>query len=142
MNPSRYPAWSFGLSLAGMLFAGYLSFYRLLTGTCALSEPCPYFLGYPACWYGFGLFTVLTLVSGAMLLKKVDVPDGAKTNAAISFLGILFAGNLVVQEVWGWYGAGRFQGYGLGLPTCVYGLVFYIAVFAISVSCLVRHPRP
>ncbi len=58
------------LALAGTLFAGYLSFMKLLTSTCAFNESCPYFLGYPACWYGFGMFLIMLVLSIIGLYKK------------------------------------------------------------------------
>ena len=39
-----------GLASGGTAFSGYLSAVRLLTGSCAFNESCPFFLGYPACW--------------------------------------------------------------------------------------------
>jgi hypothetical protein len=39
----------------------------------------------------------------------------------------------VAIEVYSWVVAGSIRNYGLGMPTCVYGLVFYVAIFALSV---------
>jgi len=126
------------LSSGGVLFAGYLSGAKLFTGTCAFNEPCPYFLGYPACWYGFGMFLTLFIVSLLANLGKMAVTGAGKWLAWVSGIGIVFAGSFVVEEVYGWISVGRFQGYGLGLPTCVYGLVFYIVIFCIAVFGIVR----
>lgn len=120
------------LSLGGALFAGYLSGIKLFTGSCAFNESCPYFLGYPSCWYGFGLFLTLFLLSLAASLGKMPVLKATKWIAGVSFAGIVFAGWFVVQEVYGWITIVRVLGYGLGLPTCVYGLVFYAIIFGIS----------
>jgi hypothetical protein len=120
------------LSLGGTLFAGYLSGIKLFSGQCAFNEPCPYFLGYPACWYGFAMFLAMFLTTTAALLGKLDAVKAKKANAAIAALGILFAGRYVVEEVANWFRYG-FSWSQLGLPTCVYGLVFYIAIFAVSV---------
>lgn len=126
------------LSLGGVLFAGYLSGAKLFTGTCAFNEPCPYFLGFPACWYGFALFLILFVVAvlafrGAMAARKAGI-----WLASVAGLGIVFSGSFVVQEVYGWLSVGRLQGYGLGLPTCVYGLVFYIIVFCAALFGILR----
>jgi len=126
------------LSTAGLLFSGYLSATKLFTGTCAFNEPCPYFLGYPACWYGFVMFATLFGVSLAAYLRKMPVRKAGQWLTAVSGLGILFAGSFVVQEVYGWLSVGRFMGYGLGLPTCVYGLAFYIIIFVIALAGMMR----
>ena len=125
-----YFKWAFVLSLLGVLFSGYLSSVKLLTDTCAFNEPCPYFFGYPSCWYGFGLFLLLFIfsVSGLFSAKKYL----AGLNSFISFLGILFAGYFTIPEMKNWM-AGATE-YGLGLPTCSYGLVFFVIIFVISIS--------
>lgn len=58
---------AFLLSLAGTLFSGTLT-YQELFGSSALACPAPgapgTLLGYPACVYGFGVFLILTVVTG------------------------------------------------------------------------------
>lgn len=60
----------FGLSVAGTLFSGTLS-YRELIGAAAMACPSPgapgTIFGYPACVYGFFMFLVITVVAGAGL---------------------------------------------------------------------------
>lgn len=59
-----------GLSLLGTLFSGTLS-YRELFGTGGLVCPSPgapgTLLGYPACVYGFFMFTIMFVISAAGL---------------------------------------------------------------------------
>lgn len=134
MPVARYVKLLLGLSLAGVLFSGYLSAVKLLTSTCALSEPCPNFLGYPACWFGFGLFATLFIAScvgfvGQELLKNV-----VQVHVAVSGLGILFAGYFTAPEVSRLLAGG--PRYALGLPTCAYGLLFFVAIFIISIIFL------
>ena len=124
-----------GLAAAGTLFAGYLSAVRLFTGSCAFNESCPFFLGYPACWYGFAMFASMLGVSVAALTGQINPEPAAKTIGGISFLGIIFAGHFVWDEVSSWLAA-RNASYQLVLPTCVYGLVFYIAILTLSVWVL------
>ncbi len=133
MSASAYLKSAFALSFGGTLFAGYLSGVKLITGTCAFNETCPYFLGYPSCWYGFGMFLAMTLVAAAALLKKIDAARAARAIAGISFAGILFAGYFVVDEIVQWLSVPAVTRYGLVLPTCVYGLAFYVIIFALSV---------
>lgn len=120
------------LTLAGVLFSGYLSGTKLLTGTCAFNEPCPYFLGYPACWYGFAMFLVMFIASLLAWLYIKNFSAARKINAIVSFLGILFAGRFVWLEIARWMQVGN-PNYALKFPTCVYGLIFYVIIFAISV---------
>jgi len=120
------------LALAGTLFAGYLTLNKLITGTCAFNESCPYFLGYPACWYGLALFLAILITSAMGLYGKLAIRKAAKVIIAVSSVGIIFAGSFVWQEISRWFTAGS-TSYGLVLPTCVYGLVFYIALLITSV---------
>jgi len=123
----------FLLSLAGLLFSGYLSTIKLFTSTCIFNEPCPYFLGYPACFFGFGMFLIIFSSATLGLLKKIPEIITAKIIVVISILGILFAGYFTVPEI-GKLISGINNGYTLGLPTCAYGLIFYILLFSISIS--------
>ncbi len=119
----------FFLTLAGFLFSGYLSLVKLLSNTCALNEPCPYFLGYPACWYGFGMFTVL-FVLAIISQWKESTKLIYWFQIVVSVIGIIFAGYFTVPEI-----IRLFNGtsvYSLGLPTCAYGLIFYILIFILA----------
>ena len=51
------------LTLAGVLFSGYLSGVKFISDTCAFNEGCPYFLGYPACYYGFLMFSIMFIAT-------------------------------------------------------------------------------
>ena len=121
----------FWLGLAGLLFSGYLSGVKFFTSTCALSEPCPYFLGYPACYFGFGMFLIIFLTALLGLVKTIEEKSMLKIIGTVSGLGILFAGYFTVPEI-GKLLAGGTE-YSLGLPTCAYGLVFYILLFILSI---------
>ncbi len=119
------------LSLAGSLFSGYLSAKKLFTNTCAFNESCPYFFGYPACWFGFGLFFIIFILS---VLGNTDIVSEKRSRNLItlfSFLGVLFAGRFVIQELQQFIQTSS-ANYALLFPTCAYGLLFFILVFAIS----------
>ncbi len=120
------------LALGGTLFAGYLSGVRLFTKTCAFSEPCPYFLGVSACWYGLGMFSFMLIASALAVMKKIRASAAKKIILAVSFAGILFAGYFTFVEVASWLRA--VTRYALVLPTCAYGLFFYLLLFFLSVS--------
>src|ERR1019366_10609833 len=61
----------FILASAGLLFSGYLSAVNLFSHTCAFNESCPFFLGYPACFYGFAMYLVMFFVTGLGVLGRV-----------------------------------------------------------------------
>lgn len=132
MNAKTYLKSAFLLALAGTLFAGYLSGVKIFTGTCAFNESCPYFLGYPTCWYGFAMFLAMTVVSGLGLSGRLVAQKAASLNAWVAVAGTLFAGWFVVGEVVQWATLPSASRYGLVLPTCVYGLVFYVIILVLS----------
>jgi hypothetical protein len=122
---SRFYTGALLLSLGGILFAGYLSLSKALSGTCPFNEPCATFLGYPSCWYGLGLFVFLFLAALAGFFRAADTRCFIR---ALAFLGILFAGSFVLREAmaalrFGW------PDYALFLPTCAYGLFVYVLLF-------------
>lgn len=125
----------FFLGLAGVLFSGYLSAIKLFTSTCAFNEPCPYFLGYSSCWFGFGMFMIIFLGAVFGLMKIIPERLMSKIIITMSGLGILFAGYFTVPEIGKLFSEAQ-SGYTLGLPTCAYGLVFYVIIFILSVRYL------
>jgi hypothetical protein len=137
MRNNPYHFWALLLSAAGALFSGYLSAVKLFTTGCAFNEPCPYFIGYPACYFGFAMFLGLFLVSLTAYIRHSDSLWPAKANTAVAALGTLFAGYYTTTEIISWFRDG-FATYGLGLSTCTYGFVFFVAVLMLSVRAL-RH---
>ncbi|MEK7576242.1 MAG: hypothetical protein AAB482_00970 [Patescibacteria group bacterium] len=121
------------LSLAGLAFSGYLSGVKFFSGTCALNESCPYFLGYPACYYGFAMYLALTIFAGLYLQSRINEKSALRALASISFMGILFAGYFTIGELPLLFSKGL-SAYVLGLPICALGLIFYIAIFALSLK--------
>jgi uncharacterized membrane protein len=111
----------------GLGFSGYLSGVKFISDICAFGEQCPYFLGFPACYFGFAMYLtmfVLLLVHFFGKLKEGALYRGVLW---IAVLGILFAGYFTLREVGTIFtdGLGAFV---LGLPTCAWGLLFYIAI--------------
>ncbi len=127
MSNAKYIYTLFGLSLLGSLFSGYLSAVKLFTDTCAFGEGCPRFLGYPACYFGFALFFILLVSVVLTVFQKISHTTCAKIMSLVSLLGVVFAGRFVLEEVVRTMDKG-FVVTMLGLPTCAYGLVFYILV--------------
>ncbi len=121
----------FALSIAGLLFAGYLSGVKLFSEVCALNEPCPYFLGYPACYYGFAMYAVMTILLTQYFWGALTRSMALNALKVVSGAGILFSGYFTLQELPRLFAEG-FSSYVLGLPTCAYGLLVYIAIFSIA----------
>lgn len=129
------------LSFAGTLFAGYLTASKIFAGQCAFNETCYYLFGYPTCLYGFVMFLTIFVSSISALTGKVSELRAAKLNSAVSGFGILFSGYYVVRDILIWLGPGEAPSYSLILPTCAYGLVFYIAVFAVSIAAYLQKAK-
>lgn len=127
--------WLFGLTLAGLLFAGYLSGVKFFTDTCAFGEGCPLFLGYPACYFGFAMYFIMTMFVLFAQFEKLGERAMLTYLSIVSFLGILFAGYFTFGELPKLANEGL-GAYLLGLPTCAYGLVVYIAIFTIAINSL------
>jgi len=123
----------FILSIGGVLFSGYLSGVKFFTETCAFNESCPYFLGYPACYFGFIMFLLLFIFSFIILFNLGNVKKYNKNILFISILGMLFAGYFTIKEIPILIDEGL-KAYVLGLPTCALGLIFYIVIFLLSLS--------
>ncbi len=132
MKQTSYIKTALLLSFGGTLFAGYLSGIKFFTSTCAFNESCPYFIGYPACYFGLLMFLIMFVMSARAWLNANHSLGAIKANSVVSFLGILFAGTYTVQEISRWITNGD-PGYALSLPTCAYGLVFYVIIFVLSV---------
>lgn len=123
------------LSVAGLLFSGYLGGLKLFSDTCAFNETCATFLGYPTCYYGFVMYL---LIFGLLLTSrfgKMSVSRALYGVAGISFAGILFAGYYSTIELSSLM-IGDISGFLLGLPTCAYGFIMYIAIFCVALAAL------
>lgn len=117
-----------GFSVAGFLFSGYLTAVKLFSGTCAFNETCPFVLGIPACWYGFALYVILLVLAILTVRKSIEFTKAVTAVAAVSLVGILFAGTLTVTELPAFLKNG-FGAYTFGVPTCFMGLVFFMMIF-------------
>lgn len=125
------------LSLAGLLFSGYMSFYKLFTDICAFGETCPYFFGIPACYIGFILFLSLFIMSLLLFFNKLPKRIGLLSMSIDSFLGIIFAGFYTTKELPLLFEKGL-GAYVFGLPTCALGMIFFIMVFVFAIYYLIH----
>lgn len=128
------------LIASGLAFSGYLSGTKFFTATCAFNEGCPYFLDYPACYFGFGMFIIMAILTIQYKFGGIMRNMLLGMLLAISGLGMLFAGYFTMDEIPAIFteGVGAFM---LGLPTCAYGLIVYIAIATISALTLAQRPR-
>lgn len=110
------------MCVGGLIFAGYLSGVKLFSDTCALGETCPLFLGLPACYFGFAMYLAITILAVLKNYKWVWI---------VSWMGIVFAGYFTGTEIYTGISTGIFK-YAMILPTCSWGLIFYIAINIIS----------
>ena len=132
MKKDKKYFWLLGLSVAGLLFAGYIGGVKFFTGTCSFNESCPYFFGYPACYYGFAMYLILTIYSFLLLTGRIGVHKASRATSVVSMLGVLFAGYFTLKELPLLFSDGL-RAYALGLPTCALGLIFYILILVISI---------
>jgi hypothetical protein len=51
-----------GISIAGLLFSGYLSYGELIADSCPIGG-CSSLLGVPVCVYGFVMYLAIFIVS-------------------------------------------------------------------------------
>ena len=120
------------LGIAGVLFAGFLSFSKIFLQKCALNEGCSYFFGIPTCIIGFTLFLQIFIL--AVMRLKTENKEKEKYFSQlvqwISGIGILFSGYYAIQDIF----FPLFPGlkYALILPSCAYGFFVFIIVFALN----------
>jgi uncharacterized membrane protein len=89
------------------------------------------FLGVPACYFGFVMFVALLAVSIIGWARKSSAHWAADANLGVSLLGTMFAGYYAVAEITRWAREGVTT-YGLGVSTCVYGAIFFLAILVAS----------
>lgn len=121
------------VALAGILFSGYLTAGKLFTGSCPITEGCPYFIGWPACVYGLLMFSGILIAAFLYTRTKNDEKKSAYLNYAgwIAVAGILFSGYFSATEILFPSCAIKPCTYTLILPTCVYGLAMYILAWVL-----------
>jgi uncharacterized membrane protein len=57
------------ISIAGMLFSGYLSFGEVVLGSCPVGG-CSSIAGIPTCVYGFVMYMAIFIISLLGILSK------------------------------------------------------------------------
>lgn len=128
-----------GFAIAGTLFAGYQSFEKLFHDECFLGEPCPMFLGYPACYFGFCMFLIISSIhffyhhhhssneTANTFLKQTTTTTTKKKDYILlccSLLGALFACYFVLNEPTAIVSSDHV----LYLSTCAWGMFFFVGI--------------
>lgn len=121
----------------GVLFSGYLSAVKFFSDNCAFGESCPYFMGYPACYYGFVMFVAMLIAAVHRNMGAVNYNSSTRLIGALALLGLLFSGYFVVDELPRLAEEG-FRAYVLGLPTCALGFIAYLFIGLFSILSLRR----
>jgi uncharacterized membrane protein len=60
----------FWISIAGMVFSGYLSYTEIFQQVCALGTCSTTIFSIPSCVYGFVMYFVVFIISSLGLRKK------------------------------------------------------------------------
>lgn len=60
------------LSVAGMLFSGYLSYGELFRQTCPLAGACTSVWSIPACVYGLVMYLIIFVIALLGAMKRKD----------------------------------------------------------------------
>ena len=124
------------LAFAGACFSGYLSAIKFFTSGCALAVPCPLFLGYPACYFGFVMFVALTLAALPAIFGKPHW----KWVIGIAAVGTAFAAYFTALETSPLLAL--FSHFAiLAIPSCIVGLAVYLAVLILALIERKRPPR-
>ncbi len=121
----------FAFIAAGLAFSGYLAATKFFSDTCAFGATCPIFLGYPACYTGFLVYAIISIVAIISLFKKELSRILLVTITGVSFFGVLFSGKLTLAEMSVLFEQG-FVPFVKSLPLCSVGLIFYAIIFIIS----------
>ena len=127
MDEKRAYVYLLILSLAGLLFSGFLSYQKLTSNVCTLSSSCAYILGVPSCYYGFAGFLLLSLLSAALYLGIGPERTHIKILRGLSAVFFLFAVAVGIIEL-------PMGPHALLVPTCFYGAVLYAFSFLIATS--------
>ncbi len=115
---------------AGSALSGYLSYVNLWGSgcekaaiSCSASASGPVIiLGLPNCVYGFAMFFIVFVLAAAAIIR--DLPKVRTAIFWLAVVGTLFALGLSAYELF-WQKA-------TSLPACVYGLIFYACILALS----------
>lgn len=124
--------WIALLALAGTLFAGYLSFSKIVLQQCALNEGCNYILGIPTCIIGFVIFLIIFIL--AVLRLYAENPSSFNKYSTylqwVTGIGVIYSGYYAIKDIF--FPVIPGLSYGLILPSCVYGFFVLVIIFVLN----------
>ncbi len=116
------------LSIIGILFSGYLTYYTFTTGfgACEL-----FFFGMPSCFYGLIVYVLIFIFS--MLLIRAGLKNKKSILlAALSLFGVAFAATLTAYIISKGPTCASLSFF--GVPPCLLGLVMFAILFVLAIS--------
>jgi|WetSurMetagenome_2_1015567.scaffolds.fasta_scaffold330062_2 hypothetical protein len=125
--------YSIVLTLAGTIFTAYLIAVKIISRNCAFNEPCPEILGITACYLSFATFIVMFIIASIGSFTNKYHKQLSLANMIISGLGIIFSSHFTIMEIEQFFKHESIA-YTLLIPTCIYGLIFYVTIFIISIN--------
>jgi uncharacterized membrane protein len=137
MDNKNFKIFFLFFSTCGFLFSGYMSGVKFFSEVCAFGETCPLFLGRPACYFGFAMFSLLFIFSLLLFFNKWKIKNLSKSLLVVSLAGVVFAGYFSAGELPLFLQNG-FGAYFFGLPTCVLGGIFFAAIFIASARFYIK----
>ncbi len=131
MNTKDIPKYIVAVALAGVLFSGWLTYSKVISGSCPLTEGCPYLFGLPTCVYGFIMFGAILILSYLWMTNAKKYQKNVEWISRVALFGILFSGYYSFIELM--YPSCLIAPckYSLLLPSCMYGLAMYVVVFVL-----------
>jgi hypothetical protein len=136
MTVEKYIKIVLPLTAAGIIFAGYMTGVKWFSGTCAFNETCPELFGQPTCFYGLIIFSAMFAVALSYRVRK-QYPIGAvRTVLGLSLVGGIFSAVYAVPEIANLISGG--SDYMLGMPTCAYGMFFYLVIIIFTFFSLLK----
>ncbi len=120
MAPNKRSLGLVSLSIVGIAFSGYLTYYTFSTGQSGCEQ---YYFGFPSCFYGLVIYSLIFVPSVWLFLS-----DRNKITTALlvlSVIGIGFSRSLTAYIV-SLRSCTSLTVF--GIPPCVMGLAMYILV--------------
>lgn len=138
MNATTYKFTQLIISGAGLILSSYITIIKFATNTCVFNEPCPTVFGIPACYFGFSFFLALFFLAIISFSTSRSLKRMAVYQIVVSGLSFIFALYFTIPLLGSFKEGITF--YTLGLPSCVYGMLFSGVVLLIAIKwCLKKN---
>jgi hypothetical protein len=115
------------LTVVGVLFSGYLTYYTFATGHAACEL---FFFGMPSCFYGLIMYVLVFLFAFILSINAATQSRRTIAMALVAVVGIIFATTLTTY-VMSAVSCTKLDI--LGIPPCVYGLTMYLILLILTV---------